>query len=194
MRHIVYTSGDRGGPTRSPRNPTTVKNLIAKHAIEQHLIQSCQQVSGLSYTILRPVAFFENLSADCSGRALARMWQQLGDKKLQFVACKDIGWFAAQSFLQPGEYDGRAISLAGDESTQEEADVVFRRVVGIPMPVAIGPVASALKFMLRETVGSMFQWYQEEGYGADIEACRREYPDMQGFESWLEEHEERWIR
>jgi hypothetical protein len=72
----------------------------AKYIIERHLIaQATISLQKMTYTILRPVILFENLTADIHGKGLVRMWEQLGNKKLQFVATGDSGWFAAASHL-----------------------------------------------------------------------------------------------
>ncbi|KAK7996267.1 hypothetical protein PG991_015734 [Apiospora marii] len=147
----------------------------------------------MTYTILRPVTFFENLSGDIHGKGFARMWEQLGQKKLQFVATHDIGWFAAQSFLNPDEYRNKAVTLVGDELTQPEAETIFRKVVGTSMPMSPCPIASAVKLVLKDTVGDMFKWFKAEGYGGDLETCRRTYPEMQNFGVWLEDNKGRWV-
>jgi len=138
----------------------------------------------MTYTILRPVTFFENLTTDRHGLGFARMWEQIGTKKLQMVSTKDIGWFAAQAFMYPDPYRNMALSIAGDELTQPEAAVIFREVVGKDMPLAPCLVGSALKFIIKE-LGPMFKWFEEAGYGADVKECRQMNPGMQDFRAWL---------
>lgn len=187
--HFVYSSGDRGGPEISPHNPTFVKNFAAKYAIEKHLEQRVERRSQqMTYTILRPVTFFENLSTDIHGKGFARMWEQLGDKKLQMISTKDIGWFAAQSFLHPDKYRNAALTLVGDELTQPEADLIYREITKQPMQMAACPIASAVKFVLKGSVGDMFKWFAKEGYGGNVQECRNENPKMQDFRAWMEEN------
>jgi uncharacterized protein YbjT (DUF2867 family) len=195
VNHFVYSSGDRGGPQRSEVNRTTVKNFAAKYDIEKYLVeQALNNPQQLSYTILRPVTFFENLTADIHGRGFARMWEQMGTKKkLQFVATEDIGWFAAQSLLHPDTYHNKAITLTGDELTQPEANAIFEKALGKPMPMAPCPIASAVKFVLKGTVGDMFRWFEEEGYAGDASACRESHHEMQDFQAWLERNKSRWV-
>ncbi|KAK8035048.1 hypothetical protein PG993_010043 [Apiospora rasikravindrae] len=193
-KHFVYSSGDRGGPERSETNPTNVKNFAAKYNIEKHLQRRTEKSpQGMTYTILRPVTFFENLSGDIHGKGFARMWEQLGQKKLQFVATQDIGWFAAQSFLDPEKHRNISVTLAGDELTQPEADILFKKATGKYMPMPPCPIASAVKMVLKDTVGDMFRWFKAEGYGGDIKSCRRAYPEMQNFEAWLVNNKGRWV-
>ncbi|OCL09862.1 putative NmrA-like family domain-containing protein 1 [Glonium stellatum] len=166
VSHFVYTSGDRGGPIKSPNNPTAVGNFVAKYNVEKHLEkEAAASAHGMTYTILRPVTFFENLSLDRHGLGFARLWEQIGDKKLQLVSTKDIGWFAAQAFFHPDKFQNAALSLAGDELTQREGAVIFNEIVGKEMPMAPCLVGSALKFFMKEALGTMFQWFKDEGYG-----------------------------
>ncbi|KAH7248244.1 hypothetical protein MRS44_018373 [Fusarium solani] len=188
-QHFVYSSGDRGGPERSPHNPTYVKNFAAKHAIEKHLKQRVEKSpQHMTYTILRPVTFFENLTTDIHGKGFARMWEQLGSKKLQMVSTKDIGWFAAQSLLQPDKYRNVALTLVGDELTQPEADAIYKKVTGQSMAMAACPIASAVKFVLKGSVGDMFKWFGDEGYGGNVQECRSANPNMQDFSAWVIEN------
>ncbi|KAK7419782.1 hypothetical protein QQX98_003154 [Neonectria punicea] len=188
-QHIVFSSGDRGGPERSPNNPTYVKNFVAKHAIEKHLqLRAEKSPQQMTYTILRPVTFFENLTTDIHGKGFARMWEQLGSKKLQMVSTKDIGWFAAQSFLQPDKYRNAALTLVGDELTQPEADAIYKKITGQSMAMAACPIASAVKFVLKGSVGDMFKWFADEGYGGNVQECRSINPNMQDFGAWMIEN------
>lgn len=186
VSHFVYTSGDRGGPVKSPQNPTAVFNFIAKYNIEKYLeSKAAASEKRMTYTILRPVTFFENLSPDRHGTGFARMWEQIGNKKLQLVSTKDIGWFAAQALLFPEKYGNMALSLAGDELTQPEAGLIFREVVGKDMPMAPCLLGSALKLFMKEAIGTMFQWFKDEGYGADVDQCRQLNPGMLDFRTWM---------
>lgn len=195
VRNFVYASGDRGGPVKSPTNPTTVKNFAAKFHIEKHLeAAAAASPQGMTYTILRPVTFFDNLTNDVHGRGFGRMWEQMNPKSLQMVSTKDIGWFAAQAFLHSSSHKNVALTLVGDELLQAKADEVFRKIIGKPMPLAPCPIASAVKFFLKNTVGDMFRWFEEEGYGGDVQECQKMYPEMQNFEAWLNDNKDRWIK
>ncbi|KAJ5152927.1 uncharacterized protein N7482_009405 [Penicillium canariense] len=194
VRHFVYSSGDRGGPEKSPVNPTKVKNFAAKYRIEKHLEERAATSSQqMTYTILRPVTFFENLTVDIHGKGFARMWEQMGDKKLQFVSTRDIGRIAANSFLHPDDYRNVGLTLVGDELTQTEANAIFKAAVGFSMPLAPCPMASTVKFLMKGTVGDMFHWFECEGYGGDVASCRQLYPGMKDFKAWIEENKGQWL-
>jgi uncharacterized protein YbjT (DUF2867 family) len=195
VSHFIYSSSDRGGPEKSPNNPTNVKNFAAKFRIEKHLEEkAAASKQNMTYTILRPVTFMDNITTDVHGQGFARMWEQMGDKKLQCVATKDIGWFAADSFMHPEENRNVALTLVGDELTQKQADALFVDAVGSHMPLAPCPIASAVKFFLKDTVGDMFRWFEHEGYGGDVAECRRKYPQMTDFAAWVKDHKGQWAK
>lgn len=128
----------------------------------------------------------DNLTPDFYGKGFAAMWKTLDPKPLQLVCVKDIGVFAARAFNKPEKYQGRAVSLAGDELTFEQGKKAFREVLGYEMPETFGIVGTGLK-MLSKELGTMFQWFGEYGFGADVEALRREEPMLQDLKTWLRE-------
>jgi hypothetical protein len=104
---------------------------------------------------------------------------------LQVISTADIGWFGAQALLRPKDFAGRAISLAGDELTFDEANVIFKEKVGQDIPITFGFVASGLVWAVKD-LGTMFKFFEEVGYAADIAALRREHPALRSFGAWAE--------
>jgi uncharacterized protein YbjT (DUF2867 family) len=189
VKHFVYTSAERGGQERSDRDSTLVKHFISKFNIEKHLQAVAGSTSGgMQWTIIRPVAFMDNMTPDFLGRAFVAMWRLNGmDTKLQLVSSRDIGILAADVFKKPDEYVGRSISFATDELTPREAEVIFRRAVGKELPSSYSVTGRLIKLVLREQLGQMFDWFKEVGFGADPKEFRDKFPEMQSFERWLEE-------
>ena len=183
VSHFVYTSVDRGGP-HSDNDPTNVPHFISKYKIEEHL--KAKAGSTMSWTILRPVAFMENLTPDIMGRGFAAMWRNMGEVKLQLVSTTDIGRFAALALSDPEKFNQKSISLAGDELTQLEGNEVFWKVFGRNMPRSYGFMGSLFQYMVKE-LGIMFKWFVDVGYKSDIAECKRLNPKMQDFETWLKE-------
>ncbi|KAH8647049.1 hypothetical protein BGZ60DRAFT_424018 [Tricladium varicosporioides] len=183
VKHFVFTSADRGGDIVSDTNPTPVAHIATKHHIELYLKEKCQGTS-MAWTILRPVTFMDNLTPDFAGKGFAAMWRQVGSRPVQIVAASDIGAFAAKALLDPEKYQGRSIGIAGDSLNFEEACTVFKKTIGVEMPTTFCAVGSVLKIALKD-IGNMFKWFETEGYAVDIEAARREYPELQDFATWL---------
>lgn len=186
VQYFVFSSVDRGGG-KSETNPTGIKHFVSKHNVEKYLMQKAG--GGMEYTILRPVAFMENMTPGMFCKMFNAMWLGMGEQvKLQLVSVKDIGIFAAMAFAhseQP-EWKNKAVGLAGDELTQLEANEVFWKVFGRSMPRTYVFVGNMLQMMVKE-VGVMFTWFKEEGYGVDVEGCRKINPAMFDLERWLRE-------
>ncbi|PQE22812.1 nucleoside-diphosphate-sugar epimerase family protein [Rutstroemia sp. NJR-2017a BBW] len=178
-----------GGTNRhgkdSDNDPTDVPHFISKAKVEDYLKEKCEG-SNMSWTILRPVAFMENFTTGIGGKIFPTAWCAAlsPTTKLQLVATADIGYFAAQAFLHPQEYKGRAISIAGDELTFGEANEIFQSRLGKDIPRTFGFVGSTLLWAIKD-VGLMFQWFEKRGYAADIEGLRKEHPGLQSFGDWL---------
>ena len=184
VKVFVYSSVDRG----VDQGPTYVPFFQSKHDVEAHLKEKVAASSGMTYTILRPVLYFDGLTPTFMGKVLAT-WIKTSlrpQKKIAFVATSDIGVFAAQAFLraQSPEYKNQAISLAGDELTFEEFDKTFRKKVGYGVPTTFAFVANFLKWWHELT--SMIRWFDEEGFEVDMEKLRRMHPGLMSFEDWLE--------
>jgi len=186
VEHFVFTSVDRGGPGVSEKSPTEIPHFASKHRIEEYLKEKAG--SKMAWTILRPVAFMDNLAPGFMGKMFPAMWNNsLGDDKpLQLISVHDIGVFAAKAFEKPEEYKGRAISLAGDELTLSEARKVFEETIGYAMPANFTFLGAAVMLMVKE-MGTMFNWFRTVGYGADIPALKKEVPQLQDFGTWLKE-------
>ncbi|KAF9734048.1 hypothetical protein PMIN03_003125 [Paraphaeosphaeria minitans] len=188
VSHFVYSSVDRGGDAKSAKDPTDVPHFISKHNVEQHLFGKAKG-SDMTWTVLRPVAFMENLVPGFLGKVFSTDWKMVlrPEQKLQLIATSDIGFFAAQSFLQPSSrlYANATLSLAGDELTFAEYATIFQEKTGENLPTTFRLILKLINFMVKE-VGNMFVWFRETGYGADIEELKRVHPQMKGFGEWLE--------
>ncbi|KAF1830720.1 NAD(P)-binding protein [Decorospora gaudefroyi] len=187
VQHFVYSSVDRGGPN-SDTNPTVVPHFITKHNIEQHLFAKAKG-SNMTWTVLRPVAFSDNLTPDFMGKVFVTAWalKLKRDQKLQLIATSDIGFFAAQAFLlhDSDAYRNQSLSLAGDEISIEELRHIFERRTGLKLPATYRLLVQILCLIASE-LGSMYNWFRDVGFGVDIEEVRKIHPEVKSFERWLE--------
>ncbi|GES58244.1 nucleoside-diphosphate-sugar epimerase family protein [Aspergillus terreus] len=67
---FVYSSVDWGGEDRSFNNPTNIPHYMRKHNIEHHLVDRTKD-GNMNWAILRPTAFFENLTPVFLGKVFA---------------------------------------------------------------------------------------------------------------------------
>ncbi len=186
VQHIVLSSVDRGGDEKSWTNPTEIPHFKSKHNIELHLRDKAQQAgSKFTWTILRPTAFIDNWSPGFAAGMMSAMMQasMKPETKLQLTSVRDIGMFAAAALTDPAKWSGRAIGLAGDSLTLAEAKEKFKKTTGKDLPQTWTLLAKLLLWAIKD-VGTMFSWFDKVGYGADIEARRKELP-TQDFETWI---------
>ena len=184
VQHFVYSSVDRGGDERSWNNATPILHFQSKHDIELHLRDKAG--SKMGWTILRPVAFMENLAMNFQSKVfLALLKNTLGydNKKLQWVSCNDIGEVAALSFMDPSSWNKKAVGLAGDELSVKELGDRVEKAIGSRLEPTFWPLGSLLGVAVKE-MGSMVSWFGEEGYGVDIAKLKQVHPGLRDVESW----------
>ncbi|KAF2149142.1 NAD(P)-binding protein [Myriangium duriaei CBS 260.36] len=196
VSHIVFTATDRGGQEESENNPTSVPHFASKFRIEED-IKSTVSASGgaLTYTFLRPVAFYENISNNFLGRAFVSMWRLNGDtRKLQMISTSDIGEIAAEAFLhaKEEEFCNKAISLAGDELSPADAARIFQEETGRALPQTYQWLGWALRYMIPD-LRHMFAWFRSTGFGADLQVIKNNYPFVADFRTWLRDNSD-WAR
>ncbi|GAB1315378.1 NmrA-like domain-containing protein [Madurella fahalii] len=190
VRHFIYSSVERSGDDKSWSNPTPVPHFQTKYHIERHLRDATspgRPGAGMGWTILRPVAFMDNLAPGFKTSVfLAAMRNHLDEdgKRLQWIATADIGVFAAKAFADPEGWDGKAVGLAGDELSFAQMSGAFEGATGSPAPAAHWFFGSALTKVAKE-LRLMLEWFADEGFKADIEGRRREHPGLLTMEAWL---------
>jgi uncharacterized protein YbjT (DUF2867 family) len=178
VKHFVYSSV--GGAERN----TGIPHWESKWEVEKH-IRSLR----LPATVFRPVTFMEGYYIDqveigiLKGKLVDAV---RGDKPYQTIATDDIGAFVALAFDRPSEFIGKEIEIAGSELSNLEAAKVFSRVLGKPVKFQKLPLP-IVRLVLGKEFYSMFRWFNEAGYKADISGLRRTYPEvqLQTLEEWL---------
>ncbi|MCJ1324413.1 hypothetical protein MMC10_001075 [Thelotrema lepadinum] len=169
-KHIVHSSVERG-PGNDGFNATDVPHFATKHGVEQRLMDAANDSDGkLTYTILRPVFFLDNLEWGFIGKVISAAWRDNVKRPLQVVDTKDIGVLGANAFLQSDspDYRNKAISVAGDELTYEQADKIFKEKTGQPIPSTYGFIASIMLWVSHD-LSQMFKFFRDPGFGTDME-------------------------
>jgi uncharacterized protein YbjT (DUF2867 family) len=138
----------------------------------------------MTWTILRPVAFYDNLTPDFLGKSFAQMIKQMEGTKLNMIGTKDIGKVAAQAFQEPEKYSNKAFTLAADTLEFDTMNKIFKEEVGSDLPLAPGFLASFFKWAVSD-LGKIFKWFKEGNYAFDIAQMKAELPGMQDFRMWL---------
>ncbi len=178
VKHFVYSSV--GGAERN----TGIPHWESKWEVEKHI-----QSLGLPASIIRPAAFMETYYIDQVeiGILKGKLADSIrADKPYQTIATDDIGAFVALAFERPAEFIGKDLEIAGSELTNPEAAKVFSRVLGKPVKFQKLPLP-LVRLILGKEFYTMFRWFNESGFKADIPALRSAYPEihLHTLEEWL---------
>jgi uncharacterized protein YbjT (DUF2867 family) len=174
IAHLVYSS------VGAAHRGMGQKHFESKWIIEQYI-----HTLDVPYTILRPAAFMDNyswsrpfiLNGTLAGRGLRP------EKGVQTIAVEDIAVFVALAFANPNDFLSKTLELAGDETIETETAEIFSKVIG--RPIKLGPPAQSAFRRSEEERQAMFDFFNGEGYDADIPALRRLHPGLLNLEAYL---------
>ena len=173
VTHLVYSSGAAAEPGNGIPE-------AAKMQVEEAVVSS-----GLTYTVLRPVAFMENLNLQKERIAKKGVTDSRDPERiLHFISIPDIGFFVGESFDAPDEWSDVAINIASDRMTVAEYVQTIGNVMGRSLPYNQQPLeeylASRPKFLR-----PLFRWYENVGYEADVDSFRQRYPNLTTLDGYL---------
>jgi len=176
--HFIYTSAS--GADQS----TGIPHFDSKYEVEKHIASL-----NISYTIVAPVFFMENLVGpwmvdSLKEGALKIAWP--GDRLLQQIAVEDIAKFVALVIDRRETMFGERYNIAGDELTCENCAEILSRVMGESITCeGLDP-----QYLREESedMASMFKWFDKVGFTVDIPRLKKDYPEIgfQSFETWAQ--------
>jgi uncharacterized protein YbjT (DUF2867 family) len=178
LPYLVYSS-----VAAADRN-TGIPHFESKHTVEKQIVEL-----GIPHTIIAPVFFADNMMAPfvLPGLQKGVLAQALpADTPLQIITVTNIGQFAALVFSRKTDFLGRRIDIAGDSLTGTE----FARAIGKASGREIGYVEVPIDQVrnMSEDMALMYEWFARVGYSVEIEALRRDYPEVswERFEDWAD--------
>jgi uncharacterized protein YbjT (DUF2867 family) len=182
VEHLVYSS------VADADKDTGIPHFDSKREVEKHI-----EGLGIPYTIVAPVYFMDNLLAPWTLPQLKEGKFQMALpplRPLQQIALSDIASFTALVLENRKEFLDRRVDIASDELAGEEVAEILRRVTGKEIHYVELPLEQVRQAM-GEDGARMFEWFDEVGYSADIEALRREHPEVRWhtFEEWAKEQD-----
>jgi len=144
------------------------------HHWQKLRVEEALLASGLSYTILQPAAYMQNVSAYWDA-----IWERgvypvpyAAQTRLGMVDLKDVAEAAALVLTEPG-HAGATYELSGPEIlSQTETAAILAQHLGRPVRVECVPI-EAWKAQARaagmgdyqvETLVKMFQYYEQHGF------------------------------
>ncbi len=170
--HLVFSS------VSDADKHTGIPHFDSKAAVEQSLAGS-----GLSYTIVGPTYFYDNLLSGLDDIRAGRLELPIpADMPLQQLSRRDLGRFVVAIFADPAGARGARVDIASDNPTPAHMASVLQDVLGRPVEL----ISTDPKDIGSEDMRSMFGFLAETGYSADLPALRSAYPSVgwQSFDDW----------
>lgn len=100
-----------------------------------------------------------------------------------------IGAIVAEIFEIPDEYIGETIELANDELTMGAMAVRFADIMRRDVEVTHVPL-DTLEEQMGKEYATMFEWFNEDGYEADLAGLRAEHDiHTTRLEKYLADHD-----
>lgn len=161
-----------------------IAHIASKQQIEARLLES-----PLSWTIIRPVFFMQNLTVPWmgvwEGLQSGRLDLPLADhRKLQMVSVTDIGAFAVLAFDDPSKFQSTAFDLAGDALSGAQIAAILSNALG--RTIEFTGSTAMIEFLEREHPDGAAMWRDINAYGNDafIPGLRALHPDLKSFEDF----------
>ena len=166
--HLIYSS------VADADKKTGISHFDSKYRVEQHIAGL-----GIPYTISAPVAFMENTVMPMSIAGLRQgvhAFPLPPKRVLQLVALADIGMFVTALAERRERVFGKRFDFAGDELSGEEQAKILSQVIGRPFNYQEIPLAAIRQ--VNEDFAVMAEWFDRVGYGVDIAALHRDFPEV----------------
>ena len=119
-----------------------------------------------------------------------------GETPLAAVGVEDVGGVVSSIFDHSADYLGRTVGVVGDDQPPSKYAEIMARVLGRTVVYHHIPreTFAAFEFPGAADLADMFEFNRTHipNRQADLEECRRLYPDLKNFEQWLEVHRDRF--
>jgi len=182
INHVVFNSGAYVDGV-----PEKMEEFWSKADIEKYMEQELASVST-TWSVLRPVAFFENLDDARNGNPLKKGNVKMLTKpkcSLKFISAADIGKGGAALLRNPSLYAGKKIDAATCQYTGLELAKILSDVSGTKCKYSMSHPRLVLR-VFAKNVYHMVSWFETHGYqDTDIAAFRKIVPDFQDAGDWF---------
>lgn len=176
--HFVYSS------VGSAERNTGIPHFESKYKIEGHIREI-----GLPYTILRPVFFMYNYNGMRQMIENGTLYMPLSPgKKLQQLSENDYGNMVADVFGDRDKFLGKEIEVASVDITMNEVAESFSNILDKKVSYQQIPF-EAFQKQVGEEVATMFHWFEDIGYNADIKSLQKTFFKLSSLEDYLNEHQ-----
>ncbi|MGK2866925.1 MAG: NmrA/HSCARG family protein [Mycobacterium sp.] len=174
LPHLVFSS------VADADQHTGIPHFDSKAQVEESLARS-----GLSYTIVGPSYFYDNMLGGLDDiRAGVFALPLPADATLQQLSRRDLGRFVAAVLTDPDPVRGMRIDIASDEPTPQQMTAAIAAALGRPVRLA----TSDPDDIGSDDMRAMFGFLAAGGYTVDIPALHAHYPQVgwQSFTDWID--------
>lgn len=179
ITHLVYNSAE--GCDRSSG---------VDHMETVGLVEKLLDTAGIPNTALRATLFMEEWFKHHTRPQILQGTFSLTlapDFVQQYIAVRDMGYCAAQAFLNPSKYIGRKIALAGDELSNTDLAAAFAEAQASPCEFKPMPLDVFRQMPGMDQMVKLVEWYERDGYQADVAATHEEFPGVWRMADFLRE-------
>jgi uncharacterized protein YbjT (DUF2867 family) len=182
IQHLVLSTVLNFGASH-----TGVPHVDSKLRIEEYVIDK-----GIPYTFLRPASFMDNIGMNFfpikngSIRGFVA-----ADAKVPYIACADIGAFAAIALENPERYLGKGINLISDFVSGNDLCSILSRIRNGERFRYQAPPAFLLRLFAREfyLMRSYFEKNGRPPYPKEVDEviaeCKKSHPGLLTMEHFL---------
>ena len=176
VQHLVYSS------VSDADRETGIPHFDSKYQVERHI-----QDQNIPYTIVAPVYFMDNLISPFMLPGLKQGTLPMAmpaTRELQQISVQDIATFTALVLENRDGFLGKRVNIGGDEIDGVRTAEIISRASGQKIDYAEVEIEGLLD--ADQDLGKMFDWFNRVGYSADLQALRRDYPEVgwQTLEEW----------
>jgi uncharacterized protein YbjT (DUF2867 family) len=176
IQHVVYSSvGDADNEKVSPK----VQHFWGKADVEKYMAKEFDSDSGITWSVIRPVVFFENADDKINFNPLKKGNLKMlfyEDIPVKYIACADIGKGAAVLLTEPSVYNGKIIEAASAIHTGVQLTQALSEASGTECNYSLTMPRFALSCFLGDLF-HMVDFIETEGYSANIEDFKKIVPD-----------------
>jgi uncharacterized protein YbjT (DUF2867 family) len=202
VKHVVWSTLEdtrKLVPLSDDRMPTLMGKYKVPHFDAKG--EANRFFEGLPTTLLHASFYWDNLiyfgmgpKREADGTLAFVL--PMGDKKMPGIAAEDIGKCTAAIFLEPEQFIGKTVGIAGEHLSGSEMAAELSRVLGEKVVHRDVPFATYRSFGFpgAEDLGNMFQYYhdfeREFRAARDVAGSRALNPKLQSFAEFVNAHKD----
>lgn len=171
--------------------PEPIQHFWGKADIETFMKEELPESGSITWSIIRPVAYFENLDDAKNYNPLKKGSVKMltkADCKVKYVACEDIGKGSAEMLMDPKKYAGKTIEAVTSVHNGVDLAKALTKVSGVECTYYVG-FPRFMLWLLMTDLYHMVEWYETDDYPNDasdeIDEFKKLVPDAMDAEAWF---------